>query len=86
MISRCGIVSQPSAALALDAFGVLHTGFLTALVLVSRVLSVGLNAAHAPTNLASTLFPDMAENAAPDSKRFKTAFTCCGSVAFDEKR
>ena len=25
-------------------------------------------------------FPDMADNAAPDSKRFKTVFTCCGSV------
>ena len=73
-------------ALALDAFGVLHTGSLTALVSFRRVLSVGLNASRAPTNLASTPVPDMTENAAPDSKRFKTAFTYCGTAAFDEKK
>ena len=74
------------SALALDAFGVSLTVFWTALISFSRVLSVGLNASHAPTNLASTLVTDMAENAASDSKRPKTAFTCCGSVAFDKKR
>ena len=74
------------SALALDAFGVSHTGFLTALISFSRVLSVGLNASRAITNLTSTPFLDMAENAASDSKRFKTAFTCCGSVAFVKKR
>ena len=47
--------SIPSAS-ALDAFRVLHTGFLTALMLISRVLSVGQNFSHTLTNLASTLF------------------------------
>ena len=73
--------SIPSA-LTFDAFGVSHTGFLTAPISFSRVLSVGLNPSRAITYLTSTLFTDMAENAASDSKRFKTAFTCCGSVAF----
>ena len=66
MISRFGIVSQLSGSLA-------HTVFLTALVLIGRVLSVGLYAPHAPTNLASAPFSDTNGNAASDSKRFKTA-------------
>ena len=43
MISTFWLARSILPALTLDAFGVLHTGFLTALISIGRFLSVGLN-------------------------------------------